>query len=124
VCLSFVSEFAGIFVSTGTLGGGQESTNIAMMSTFSHHGIIYVPLEHANSFKHLTSMARFMVVALGARAPLPASTARVNPLLWRGKSPPYKERHFMKPSLRLGFRGVWGQELMVAGTAQAAGGLL
>jgi NAD(P)H dehydrogenase (quinone) len=37
---------AGIFVSTGTPGGGQESTVIAAMSTLTHHGIIYVPLGY------------------------------------------------------------------------------
>jgi NAD(P)H dehydrogenase (quinone) len=38
----FWGKFAGIFVSTGTQGGGQESTVIASLSTLSHHGIIYV----------------------------------------------------------------------------------
>lgn len=42
-------KFAGLFVSTGTLGGGQESTAIAMMSTLAHHGIIYVPLGYKNA---------------------------------------------------------------------------
>ena len=40
----FYGKYAGVFISTGTLGGGQESTALATMSTFVHHGIIYVPL--------------------------------------------------------------------------------
>ncbi|KAJ5797939.1 uncharacterized protein N7503_007235 [Penicillium pulvis] len=39
-------KYAGVFVSTGTLGGGQESTALAMMSTLAHHGFIYVPLGY------------------------------------------------------------------------------
>ncbi|KAA8893320.1 flavo protein-like protein [Sphaerosporella brunnea] len=43
-------KFAGIFVSTATIGGGQESTAIAAMSTFAHHGMIYVPLGYKHAF--------------------------------------------------------------------------
>ena len=32
------------------MGGGQESTAIAAMSTLAHHGIIYVPLGYADTF--------------------------------------------------------------------------
>lgn len=39
-------KYAGLFISTGTPGGGQESTAIAAMSTLAHHGIIYVPLGY------------------------------------------------------------------------------
>ena len=39
-------KYAGVFVSTGTMGGGQESTAIAAMSTLAHHGIIYVLQDH------------------------------------------------------------------------------
>jgi NAD(P)H dehydrogenase (quinone) len=31
-------KYAGVFVSTGTPGGGQESTVIASLSTLAHHG--------------------------------------------------------------------------------------
>ena len=37
-------KYAGLFISTGTQGGGQESTALAAMSTLAHHGMIYVPL--------------------------------------------------------------------------------
>lgn len=43
-------KYAGVFVSTGTLGGGQESTVIASMSTLAHHGFIYVPLGYKYTF--------------------------------------------------------------------------
>ncbi|KAJ6260755.1 Minor allergen Alt a 7 [Drechslerella dactyloides] len=52
----FYGKYAGIFVSTGTLGGGQESTAIAAMSTLAHHGIIYVPLGYAKAFPQMTDL--------------------------------------------------------------------
>jgi len=42
-------KYAGIFVATGTAGGGQENTVISAMSTLAHHGIIYVPLGYKPS---------------------------------------------------------------------------
>ncbi|PMD25212.1 benzoquinone reductase [Hyaloscypha hepaticicola] len=50
-------KYAGIFVSTGTPGGGQESTVIASISTLTHHGIIYVPLGYAKTFPQLTNLS-------------------------------------------------------------------
>ncbi|RLV95473.1 Protoplast secreted protein 2 [Spathaspora sp. JA1] len=41
---------AGIFVSTGTQGGGQETTALNALSVLVHHGIIYVPLGYAKAF--------------------------------------------------------------------------
>lgn len=46
----YYGKLAGLFISTGTLGGGQESTAIATMSTLAHHGIIYVPFGYAKGF--------------------------------------------------------------------------
>lgn len=46
-------KYAGVFVSTATLGGGQESTVISSMSTLAHHGIIYVPLGYKTVFAQL-----------------------------------------------------------------------
>ena len=46
-------KYAGLFVSTASQGGGQESTAIAAMSTFAHHGIIYVPLGYAKAFEKM-----------------------------------------------------------------------
>jgi NAD(P)H dehydrogenase (quinone) len=54
---SFWGKYAGLFVSTAGLGGGQESTCIAAMSTLAHHGIIYVPLGYATVFGQLTNLA-------------------------------------------------------------------
>ena len=46
---------AGIFVSTGTPGGGQEVTALNSLSTLVHHGIIFVPLGYAKTFPQITS---------------------------------------------------------------------
>lgn len=50
-------KYAGLFVSTGTLGGGQESTALAAMSTFAHHGLIYVPFGYAKAFPQMTDLS-------------------------------------------------------------------
>jgi NAD(P)H dehydrogenase (quinone) len=47
---------AGLFISTGTLGGGQESTAIAAMSTLAHHGIVYVPFGYAKAFGQMSGL--------------------------------------------------------------------
>ncbi|KAK2747867.1 flavodoxin-like fold protein [Onygenales sp. PD_40] len=47
---------AGIFVSTASLGGGQESTGIAAMSTLVHHGITFVPLGYAKAMSQLCNV--------------------------------------------------------------------
>jgi len=52
----FQGKYAGLFVSTGGPGGGQESTAIAAMSTLTHQGIIYVPLGYAPAFGPLTDL--------------------------------------------------------------------
>lgn len=46
----------GLFVSTGTPGGGQESTFISSLSTFVHHGMIYVPLGYGETFAYMTNL--------------------------------------------------------------------
>ena len=43
---SLWGKYAGLFVATGTMGGGQETTAISAMSTLAHHGMIYVPLGY------------------------------------------------------------------------------
>lgn len=50
-------KYAGVFISTGTLGGGQESTAIAAMSTFTHHGLIFVPLGYKHAFPLLADLS-------------------------------------------------------------------
>ena len=49
-------KYAGIFVSTGTLGGGQESTVLASLSTLTHHGILYVPFGYSHAFGQLANL--------------------------------------------------------------------
>ena len=49
-------KFASVFVSTASLGGGQESTIIASLSTLVHHGINIIPLGYAKAFGQLTNL--------------------------------------------------------------------
>jgi len=53
----YFGKYAGLFLSTGSPGGGQESTAIAAMSTLAHHGIIYVPLGYAKAFAQLSDLS-------------------------------------------------------------------
>lgn len=39
---------AGVFFSTGTQGGGQETTALTFLTQFTHHGMIYVPMGYSN----------------------------------------------------------------------------
>lgn len=48
---------AGIFQSTSSQGGGQETTALNTMSTLAHHGIIYVPLGYKHVFSQLTNLS-------------------------------------------------------------------
>ncbi|KAI5962471.1 uncharacterized protein KGF55_003547 [Candida pseudojiufengensis] len=43
-------KIAAVFTSTGTLGGGQETTIVNSLSVLIHHGIIFVPLGYAHAF--------------------------------------------------------------------------
>jgi len=54
---SLSGKYCGIFVSSAGMGGGQESTCISAMSTFVHHGQIFVPLGYAHSFPILTDLS-------------------------------------------------------------------
>ncbi len=54
---SLWGKYAGMFVSTATPGGGQESTCIAAMSTLAHHGIIYVPLGYRTVYPLLADLS-------------------------------------------------------------------
>jgi len=54
---AYWGKYAGLFVSTGTQGGGQESTAIAAMSTLAHHGFIYVPLGYKTTFSILADLS-------------------------------------------------------------------
>lgn len=52
----FWGKYAGLFISTGTLGGGQETTAIGAMSTLAHHGFIYVPLGYKTVFQYMANV--------------------------------------------------------------------
>ncbi|KXT07651.1 hypothetical protein AC578_10223 [Pseudocercospora eumusae] len=54
---AFWGKYAGLFISTGTLGGGQESTALNAMSTLAHHGFIYVPLGYKTTFALLADLS-------------------------------------------------------------------
>lgn len=53
----YYGKMAGLFISTASLGGGQESTAIAAMSTLAHHGIIYVPFGFAKAFATMSDLS-------------------------------------------------------------------
>nr|VWP01316.1 Polygalacturonase (PG) (EC (Pectinase) [Ganoderma boninense] len=50
-------KYVSVFVSTASPGGGQESTVIATLSTFTHHGMIFVPFGYAKAFGQLTNLS-------------------------------------------------------------------
>ncbi|CZR49836.1 putative 1,4-Benzoquinone reductase [Fusarium proliferatum ET1] len=54
---SFWGKVAGIFVSTASQGGGQETTAQNAISTLVHHGIIYVPFGYAKAFGQLVDLS-------------------------------------------------------------------
>jgi len=41
---ALIGKPASVFFSTATLGGGQETTALTLVTQFSHHGMIYVPI--------------------------------------------------------------------------------
>ncbi|KAG8766906.1 Minor allergen Alt a 7 [Ceratobasidium sp. 428] len=49
-------KYAGLFVSTGTPGGGQEVTALSCLSTLTHHGFCFVPLGYKHSFGQLANL--------------------------------------------------------------------
>jgi len=53
---TLAGKYAGVFVSTSTPGGGQESTAVSFMSTLVHQGIIFVPLGYASGYMKLLSL--------------------------------------------------------------------
>jgi len=53
---ALAGKYAGVFVSTGGPGGGQEMTVFNSLSALAHHGIIYVPLGYKAAFPQLTNL--------------------------------------------------------------------
>lgn len=54
---SLSGKYVGTFVSTNTAGGGQEVTPSNAMSTYVHHGMIFVPLGYKHSFSQLGNVS-------------------------------------------------------------------
>lgn len=54
---SLHGKFFGLFVSTATCGGGQETTAINALSSWVHQGMIYVPLGYRNNFGQLANLS-------------------------------------------------------------------
>eukprot|EP00923_Selenidium_pygospionis_P036497 GHVN01064006.1.p1 GENE.GHVN01064006.1~~GHVN01064006.1.p1 ORF type:complete len:134 (+),score=12.15 GHVN01064006.1:2-403(+) len=42
-----IGKPAGCFFSTGSMGGGQETTAYTMITQFAHHGMLFVPLGYS-----------------------------------------------------------------------------
>ena len=49
-------KYAGVFISTASMGGGQEVTAMNALSTFAHHGIIFVPFGYYTAFKEMSNL--------------------------------------------------------------------
>lgn len=74
---AYWGKHAGLFISTATMGGGQESTAISAMSTLAHHGIIYVPLGYKHTFHILGDNSE-----VRGGSPWGAGTFSVSRQLW------------------------------------------
>ncbi|KAI9458450.1 putative 1,4 benzoquinone reductase [Boletus coccyginus] len=53
---ALAGKMCGVFVSTGTQGGGQEIAVANTLSTFVHHGLIYVPFGYKHAFSQLSNL--------------------------------------------------------------------
>ncbi|KAK9447615.1 flavoprotein-like protein [Limtongia smithiae] len=54
---ALTGKYVGQFVSTASPGGGQEITFANAMSTYVHHGMIFVPLGYSPAFAQLTNLS-------------------------------------------------------------------
>jgi len=46
---ALVGKVAGVFFSSATQGGGQETTALTQLTHFVHHGMVYVPIGYSNA---------------------------------------------------------------------------
>jgi len=53
---ALAGKYAGLFVSTGSPGGGQEMTILNYLSTLTHHGVLFVPFGYATGLQRLISL--------------------------------------------------------------------
>ncbi|KAF5358824.1 hypothetical protein D9758_008563 [Tetrapyrgos nigripes] len=65
---NLTGKYFGIFVSTLAPGGGQEATVMNSLSTFAHHGTIYVPLGYSMTFTQMTNLEEVRVVQVDPSA--------------------------------------------------------
>ena len=116
-------KYAGLFVSTASLGGGQESTCLASMSTLAHHGILYVPFGYSHAFGEMVDLSEvhggspwgagtFAVSLRAVSRPIKgiewliafvkrAQPVHASPPRKSSHSPPSKAKLSTKPFLRL-----------------------
>lgn len=80
----------GVFVSSAGLGGGQESTAIAALSTLTHHGIIFVPLGYKTAFAQLSNLSE-----VRGGSPWGAGTFAVSTI-----------RRYFKPNVNISHLGI------------------
>ena len=66
---ALAGKMCGVFVSTDVQGGGQEETFVNSLSTFVHHGMIYVPLGYQNTFAQITNVTEIHGGAYFHRCP-------------------------------------------------------
>jgi NAD(P)H dehydrogenase (quinone) len=45
---ALVGKAGGVFFSTGTQGGGQETIGLTTVTFFAHHGMVFVPLGYVD----------------------------------------------------------------------------
>ncbi|EXJ70548.1 NAD(P)H:quinone oxidoreductase, type IV [Cladophialophora psammophila CBS 110553] len=50
-------KYFGLFISTATMGGGQETTAITALSSWIHQGMVYVPLGYAKAFPIMADLS-------------------------------------------------------------------
>ncbi|KIK70027.1 hypothetical protein GYMLUDRAFT_34463 [Collybiopsis luxurians FD-317 M1] len=53
---ALAGKYISVFVSTAGAGGGQETTVMNAISTFTHHGMVFVPLGYSQTFAQLTNL--------------------------------------------------------------------
>lgn len=49
-------KYFGLFVSSASAGGGQESTAVSALSAWIHQGMVYVPLGYKDAFPILADL--------------------------------------------------------------------
>jgi NAD(P)H dehydrogenase (quinone) len=45
---ALIGKPIGVFFSTGTQGGGQETTVLTSLTNFTHHGMLFVPIGYSS----------------------------------------------------------------------------